>query len=50
MPPTDWAEPYAALAQDLQLPVTTLQEAYTYLNTYWQEWELGQSRLASLSS
>ena len=37
MPPTDWAEPYAALAQDLQLPVMTLQEAYTYLNTYWQE-------------
>jgi len=35
MPPTDWAEPYAALAQDLQLPVMTLQEAYTYLNTYW---------------
>ena len=43
MPPTDWAEPYAALAQDLQLPVVTLQEAYTYLNTCWQEWDLGQS-------
>ena len=43
MPPTDWPEPYAALAQDLQLPVVTLQEAYTYLNTYWQEWELEQS-------
>jgi len=42
MPPTDWAEPYAALAQDLQLPIMALQEAYTCLNTYWQEWELGQ--------
>lgn len=42
MPPTDWAESYAAQARDLRLPAMTLQEAYTYLDTYWQEWELGQ--------
>lgn len=42
-PPTDWAEPYTALAQDLQLPVMPLQEAYTYLNTYWLGRKLGQS-------
>ena len=43
MPPTDWAEPYEALAQNLQLSVMTLQEAHTYLNTCWQEWGAGQS-------
>jgi len=42
MPPTDWAEPYAALAQELGLPASTLQEARTYLDAYWQEWGLGQ--------
>jgi hypothetical protein len=42
MPPTDWAEPYTALAQELGLPALTLQEAYTYLDAYWQEWGLGQ--------
>ncbi len=42
VPPADWTEPYAALAHDLQLPAMTVQEAYTYLDTRWQEWALGQ--------
>jgi hypothetical protein len=41
-PPTDWVEPYAALAQELGLPALTLQEAYTYLDDYWQKWGLNQ--------
>ncbi|MFQ5340903.1 MAG: hypothetical protein ACE5F6_05090 [Anaerolineae bacterium] len=43
-PPADWTEPYAALAQELRLPVLTLPEAHTYLDDYWQTWELGQNR------
>jgi hypothetical protein len=43
MPPTDWTEPYAALAQELRLPVVALSEAFTYLDTHWQEWELGRT-------
>jgi hypothetical protein len=42
-PPEDWAEPYAALAQELGLPASTLEEAYTYLDTCWQAWELGKT-------
>jgi hypothetical protein len=41
-PPSDWAEPYAALAQELGLPAHTLEEAYTYLDSIWQEWGSGQ--------
>jgi hypothetical protein len=39
-PPQDWAEPYAALAQDLDLPAAALSQAYAYLAGYWSEWEL----------
>lgn len=39
-PPQDWAEPYAALARDLDLPAATLSEAYAYLASYWSEWKL----------
>ena len=41
-PPLAWTGPYAALAQDLRLPAITLQDAYAYLDTYWQKWGLGQ--------
>jgi hypothetical protein len=41
-PPLAWAGPYAALARALGLPVSTLQEAYAYLDAYWQRWGLGQ--------
>jgi hypothetical protein len=41
-PPSAWAEPYAALAQELGLPALTLQEALTYLDDYWQKWGLGR--------
>jgi hypothetical protein len=39
-PPQDWAKPYAALAQELDLPASTLPEAYAYLAGYWSEWSL----------
>lgn len=42
-PPEEWAEPYAALAQELGLPALTLQEAYTCLDACWQKWGLGQT-------
>jgi len=38
VPPEDWAEPYAALAEELGLEARTLDEAYTYLARYWQRW------------
>jgi len=39
-PPPDWAEPYAALAREIGLPVPTLQEAYAWLDTQWCSWGL----------
>jgi hypothetical protein len=42
-PPPDWAESYAALAQELELPALTLQEAHTYLDAYWWKWGLGRA-------
>jgi len=39
-PPPDWAEPYAALAQELDLPAATLSQAYAYLVGYWSAWQL----------
>lgn len=42
-PPPDWAEPYAALAQELELPALTLKEAHAYLVAYWEKWGLGQA-------
>lgn len=41
-PPPSWAEPYAALARELELPASTLQEAYAYLDAWWDRWGLGQ--------
>ena len=43
MPPMEWEEPYAELAEELGLPTLTLQEARTYLDVYWQKWGLGQA-------
>lgn len=42
-PPQTWAEPYADLARELELPALTLQEAYEYLNTFWHKLGLGQA-------
>jgi hypothetical protein len=42
-PPEDWAKSYAALAQELELPATTLEDAYRYLDVRWQSWSLGDS-------
>jgi len=39
-PPSAWTESYAATAQELELPVSTLQEARVYLDAYWQRLEL----------
>ena len=41
-PPAAWAEPYAALAHDLDLPALTMEEAYAYVGAYWDHWALGQ--------
>jgi hypothetical protein len=35
-PPTDWSDSYAALAHELGLPALDLENAYVYLETYWQ--------------
>jgi hypothetical protein len=35
-PPADWAEPYAALDQELGLPAPNLEEAYAFLSNYWR--------------
>jgi hypothetical protein len=41
-PPPAWAESYAALAHELELPALTLQDAHAYLDGYWQRWGLDQ--------
>lgn len=41
-PPSAWVEPYEALARELGLRPRTIEEAYAYLNAYWQELELSQ--------
>ena len=46
-PPPAWAEPYAALAQELGLPALTLQKAQAYLDTYWYKWGLGQMNVSA---
>ena len=40
-PPPDWAEPYAALARETGLPMSTWQEAFVYLDERWRQWGLG---------
>jgi hypothetical protein len=41
-PPASWAEGYAALAGELDLPALTLAEAHAYLSAAWQQWGLGE--------
>ena len=40
-PPMAWARPFTALAQELDLPVPTLHDAYRYLEAHWTRWGLG---------
>ena len=35
-PPEEWADPYAALAVECGLKLTTLQVAFAYIAAYWQ--------------
>lgn len=44
-PPADWAEPFAALADELGLSTRTLKEAFRYVQERWDTWKLeaGQS-------
>lgn len=42
-PPADWAEAYEALARELGLPALALEDAYAYVDVYWQERGLGQN-------
>jgi hypothetical protein len=46
-PPADWVEAYAALARELGLSALTLEEAYTYLDTYWHRWKLNPIKVHS---
>lgn len=39
-PPEDWADPYTNQAHQLGLPALDLENAYTYLETYWQKLRL----------
>jgi len=41
-PPVAWAKPFTALAQELELPISVLHDAYTYLVTHWTRWGLSQ--------
>jgi predicted nucleotidyltransferase component of viral defense system len=41
-PPAEWAETYAALAQELDLSARDLEEAYMYLDSIWQAWNLAK--------
>lgn len=41
-PPPAWSEPYAALARELVLSASTLEESYIYLSAYWQGWGFDQ--------
>jgi predicted nucleotidyltransferase component of viral defense system len=36
--PRDWAEPYAALAEELGLPARTAAQARAYLDVHWRRW------------
>lgn len=42
-PPDSWQEPYAELANRLNLPARTLDEAYDYLCQTWDGWGLGRN-------
>jgi predicted nucleotidyltransferase component of viral defense system len=43
-PPSGWAEPYAALAQEFALPAATLDAASLLVCEYWQEHGFGQQQ------
>ena len=40
-PPREWSAPFVALADELDMPVKTLDEAYNYIQDKWNSWELG---------
>ena len=42
-PPDNWAGSYTAQARDLHLPAQSLEEAISYLETYWQRWDLASA-------
>ena len=41
-PAPEWAEAYATLAGDLDLSAQDLDKAYSYLDSTWQRWKLGE--------
>jgi len=44
VPPAEWAEPFAALADELNLATKTLEEAFRYVQERWHTWKLGSSQ------
>ncbi|HQA68008.1 MAG TPA: nucleotidyl transferase AbiEii/AbiGii toxin family protein [Aggregatilineales bacterium] len=40
-PPDDWSSEFAEMAIRFRLSVSTLAEAYSYLQDIWERWELG---------
>lgn len=40
-PPKEWAESFVALADELDLPVKTLEGAYDSIQDKWERWRLG---------
>jgi len=41
-PPADWHTVFEALAQQLALPIDTLEEGFEYIAEKWHEWALGK--------
>jgi len=41
-PPYIWAETFSVLAAEVNLSITTLSEAYTYVASYWEKWQMGE--------
>jgi hypothetical protein len=39
-PPKDWKEPYAALAEELELSARTTAQAHVLMNANWRRWNL----------
>ncbi len=37
-PPRDWDDIYTALAEELELPARTVDQAYRYLSAHWRRW------------
>lgn len=40
-PPREWVGPFEALADELDLPVKTLDKAFEYIQDKWNAWQLG---------